>query len=481
MESSSRSAPTTTSAPSTTSKMRKNASGARTDPGWQHGLDLHDRKVKCKFCNSVCSVGIFIFKHHLARTRNNVAPCDKVPENIRLEFCRLLEENDMVTKKKRGAFSTSEDDEVYEKQARGNNLENNVTKKGKVQSTMNSIFKKEERERVSQQIARSRLICLFKEFTKGKELLRPGATRFATSYLTLGRLFELKSALISFFASKKWLSTNYARTDTGKDVEDIVMDTAGFWSSVITCLRAVKPLMKVLRLVDSDSKPAMGFIYQAIVNAKKEIKANFKDIQTRYGPFYDIIDDRWYNQMNRAQHVAGYYLNPQMQYSDDFENNGWIKSGLYMCLERICGADENLAKTIDCQFDQFTNARGLFGLNVHSKKRNRLQQQKMNDLVYVMYNLKLNGRDENKGKGHDGLETLNLDDVSFDDEWITEEPSSNHDVNDDDDFLERAIRDQLRADDRRDLGQDILDLEEEDDLDAQFVMLDKIKWYLCCD
>ncbi|XP_042753095.1 uncharacterized protein LOC111905885 [Lactuca sativa] len=244
-----------------------------------------------------------------------------------------------------------------------------------------------------------------------------------------------------------------------------------------------------------------------------------------YGPIYDIIDDRWYNQMNKAQHVAGYYLNPKMQYIDDFENNGWIKSGLYIYLERMCGANENLAKTTDCQFDQFTNARGIFGLNVakltrkekspvdwwdsfgddtselkifamrilsltcsssgcernwsafemvHSKTRNRLQQQKMNDLVYVMYNLKLNGRDENKGKRHDGLETLNLDDVSSNDEWITEEPSSNHDVNDDDDdFFERAIRDQLReCSDRTDLREDILDLEEEDDLDAQFVMLD---------
>nr|KAJ0193842.1 hypothetical protein LSAT_V11C800393370 [Lactuca sativa] len=69
---------------------------------------------------------------------------------------------------------------------------------------------------------------------------------------------------------------------------------------------------------------------------------------------------------------------------------------------------------------------------VHSKRSNQLQQQKMNDLVYVMYNLKLNGIDENKGKGHDGLETLNLDDVSFDDEWITKEPSSNHDDRDPD-------------------------------------------------
>lgn len=128
---------------------------------------------------------------------------------------------------------------------------------------------------------------------------------------------------------------------------------------------------------------------------------------------------------------------------------------------------------------------------VHSKRRNRLHQEKMNDLVYVMYNLKLEGRDEKKGKEHDELETLNLDDVSSDDEWIIEEESSNNDANEesmshfdgasssrsqahdgggDDDFLERAIRDQLRSGDGRDLGGDIL--EEENDIDAEFVMLD---------
>ncbi|XP_023731398.1 uncharacterized protein LOC111879161 [Lactuca sativa] len=306
------------------------------------------------------------------------------------------------------------------------------------------------------------------------------------------------------FASKKWLSTNYAGIDAGKNVEDIIMDHLGFWPSVVTCLKAAGPLMKVLRLVDSDSKPAMGFIYQAM---------------TRYEPIHEIINERWYNQLNRALHVAGYFLNPMMQYSSDFENTGWIKGGLYMCLERMCGDDENLAKTIHCQFDQFTNARGLFGFNVakltrkektpvdwwdsygadtpelrnfamrilsltcsssgcernwsafemvHSKRRNRLHQQKMNEFVYVMYNLKLNGKEEKKGKEHDqtGLETLNLDDVSSDDEWIIEEESSNQYVDEewinpldgssssrpqvsnrseDDEFLERAIRDQLRA------------------------------------
>ena len=52
----------------------------------------------------------------------------------------------------------------------------------------------------------------------------------------------------------------------------------------------------------------------------------------------------------------------------------------------------------------------------------------MNDLVYVMYNLKLTRKEEKKGKVCDvaGLDTLDLDDVSSDDEWITEEETFNH-------------------------------------------------------
>nr|GEU74480.1 hypothetical protein [Tanacetum cinerariifolium] len=124
------------------------------------------------------------------------------------------------------------------------------------------------------------------EFTKGKELLRPGTTRFATSYLTLGRLHEQK----------------------------------GFWGSVSTCLLAAIPLIKVLRMVDSDFTPAMGFIYQAMKKAKEEIKSNYKSVQSRYEPIINISDARWDNQLNRPLHVAGYFLNPRMQYSPDFKD-----------------------------------------------------------------------------------------------------------------------------------------------------------------
>lgn len=57
---------------------------------------------------------------------------------------------------------------------------------------------------------------------------------------------------------------------------------------------------------------------------------------------------------------------------------------------------------------------------VHTKRRNRLHQNKMNDLVFVMYNMKLRERQMRK----DVKATLGLDDIESDDEWITEKGRS---------------------------------------------------------
>ena len=57
----------------------------------------------------------------------------------------------------------------------------------------------------------------------------------------------------------------------------------------------------------------------------------------------------------------------------------------------------------------------------------------MNDLVYVMYNLKLSKKEENYVKRIEAkyldLETLNFDDVGSDDEWITEEDTTHRNAN----------------------------------------------------
>jgi len=70
---------------------------------------------------------------------------------------------------------------------------------------------------------------------------------------------------------------NITRREKGLNV---VLDSR-FWKNVSTCLKIVAPLMVVLRLVDSDTKPAMGFIYVEMDSAKEKIKSNFHNIKKR--------------------------------------------------------------------------------------------------------------------------------------------------------------------------------------------------------
>lgn len=125
------------------------------------------------------------------------------------------------------------------------------------------------------------LVNWMKEFTKGKELVRPAITRFATSFLTLRRLYELKGELIGLFTSDKWKDSVYAKKQKGIQVCNIIFDGQNFWINVELCLKIASPIIKVLRMVDSDAKPAMGYLYKAIEVAKQEIQKNLRNTKKR--------------------------------------------------------------------------------------------------------------------------------------------------------------------------------------------------------
>ena len=57
---------------------------------------------------------------------------------------------------------------------------------------------------------------------------------------------------------------------------------------------------------------------------------------------------------------------------------------------------------------------------VHSKRRNRLAQQKLNALVFVKYNLQLEMRQRIREERGDTYDPICLSDIESDDEWIAE-------------------------------------------------------------
>lgn len=119
--------------------------------------------------------------------------------------------------------------------------------------------------------SRASLIPRLQHFTNGIDLVKQGITCCATSYLTLGCIHENEGALRRMFTSKEWKSSQLAKTSNGKYVEDVVLDT-GFWENVMICFKSAHPLVEVLCLVSSIDEPATGSIYEALEQAKEEIR-----------------------------------------------------------------------------------------------------------------------------------------------------------------------------------------------------------------
>ncbi|CAI9266545.1 unnamed protein product [Lactuca saligna] len=62
-----------------------------------------------------------------------------------------------------------------------------------------------------------------------------------------------------------------------------------FWRNVLYALKLIGPLVEVLRLVDGEKYPAMGYIYDVVDMAKEAIRDSFSNADD-YKTTFQIID-----------------------------------------------------------------------------------------------------------------------------------------------------------------------------------------------
>ncbi|CAN6248725.1 unnamed protein product [Urochloa humidicola] len=319
-----------------------------------------------------------------------------------------------------------------------------------------------------------RILSLMREKTGGSDLVRPAATRFATSFLTLKSLHKHKDALKALFHTEEWSANKLSKTTAGDNVHKLVFSIE-FWNSVEDCLRASAPLLIVLRVVDGDERPAMPEVTALMNHAKEKIKLSFA-ITTKK-PLLDkilkIIEKRWEKQMDHPLYGAALYLNPGKLHPLIRDNKDEIVGQLRGSFLDVLGKmveDEELRDKIDAQSldyealrgDAFSNkmakqnleklspldwwrsyggraveiqrfARRIVSLCasssgcernwstfefIHTKKRNRLLHKRLNAIVFVSYNRKMKTRfqirREKKGKSFDPLV---VDQFDWDNEW----------------------------------------------------------------
>ncbi|WOL07485.1 hypothetical protein Cni_G16227 [Canna indica] len=178
-----------------------------------------------------------------------------------------------------------------------------------------------------------------------------GVTRFTTAYLTLNCLNDNKVALMSMFSSKDW---------------------------------------------KSNGKPAMGFIYEGMSSAKERMKSDDADIKHR---LYNCMGSLVLDQTKRNKISVQL---PNFHYARGLFGMDTAKSSRKTMLHAEwwdfygdgCPELKKFAirvLSLTCSSSGYEHNWSAFEM-VHTKKRNCLHQKKMNDLVYVMYTLKLKSK-----------------------------------------------------------------------------------------
>ncbi|XP_031503572.1 uncharacterized protein LOC116266472 [Nymphaea colorata] len=281
------------------------------------------------------------------------------------------------------------------------------------------------------------VLNLMRKFTGGKELIRPKVSKFAANFLSLRAMVVHEDCLKHMFSHSDWMTSIYSKRPDGQAVKSLVyLDR--FWKAAHEAINLAEPLMKVLRIVDGDM-PAMGYIFEGIERAKLLIKAYYKGIEEKYVPIWEIIDRRWCMHQHSPLHAAAAFLNPSIFYNTNFKIDPKMRNGFNEAMLKMVNEDGDKME-LTKEIPLYINSLGALGNdfaimgrtlnppgdwwatygyevpilqrmamrilnqpcnsywciwnwnifeNVQTKKRNKLEQEKFNDLVFVHCNLRL--------------------------------------------------------------------------------------------
>ncbi|KAJ4719983.1 HAT transposon superfamily [Melia azedarach] len=280
------------------------------------------------------------------------------------------------------------------------------------------------------------VLNLVRRYTYGNDIVEPGITRSATNFTTLKRMIALKHNLQNMVTSQEWMDCPHSKKPGGLEMLDIVSNQS-FWSSSGLIVRLTNPLLRLLRIIGSERRPAIGYVYAGMYRVKDAIKKEL-DKRDEYVVYWNIIDHWWEQQWRLPLHVAGFFLNPKFFYSIEGDIHNEIVSGMFDCIERFV-PDTKVQDKIIKEINSYKNSVGDFGrkMAIRAKDtllpaewwstyggscpnlarlatrilsqtcsstvykrtriafdqiydtRNCLERQRLNDLVFVQYNLQL--------------------------------------------------------------------------------------------
>ncbi|KAK1591967.1 hypothetical protein Q3G72_016861 [Acer saccharum] len=271
------------------------------------------------------------------------------------------------------------------------------------------------------------------------------------------------------FQSNMWTSSRSSKSDEGKEVERIVSNAA-FWKKALYVLKSVNPITQVLQKVDTGKSLSVPYIYNEMYRAKLAIKSIHGDDVHKYGPFWNVIDNHWNLLIHHPLYVAAYFLNPSYRYHPQFVAHAEVVRGLNECIVRL---EPDSVRRISAmsQISDYSSAKADFGTElaistrtelgpaawwqqhgisglelqhiavrilsqtcssigcehnwsiydqVRSQRHSRVAQKRIDDLIYVHYNLRLRECHIKKKSDDDSITLDNALQAQLLDDWIVD-------------------------------------------------------------
>ncbi|XP_052110180.1 uncharacterized protein LOC107465083 [Arachis duranensis] len=246
-----------------------------------------------------------------------------------------------------------------------------------------------------------------------REIVRPGATRFATVFLTLMSIFERKSELQQLVVDTHFTGHKLGRSANGRAVSAIILDNK-FWDDCFIVCQIVSPLIKLLRFVDADDKPSLGIVYEGMLRESPDVIRALLDLVTLHCKVNNLDSVEAMKEIHLYSDRKESFDRPEaVPAAKKLQPDDWWRlfGSSAPCLQKITvrilsqasassGCERNLSL-----FDQ-----------IHTIRRNKLEHDRLSDIVYVTYNLRFKSRKQKSQ--YDPIDIETIDKVDF---WVTEE------------------------------------------------------------
>ncbi|CAN6854292.1 unnamed protein product [Brassica oleracea] len=125
--------------------------------------------------------------------------------------------------------------------------------------------------------------------------------------------------------------SKFLKTEKARYVKAVVLDE-NMWEHCLLIVRIMAPMIRLLRVCDTDEKPSLPYVYEGMYRVHIWEKRSCINLR--------IIKNRWDRMLRHDFHAAAYFLNPAFMYDqENFSGKPEILRAMLNLMEKQKGSD----------------------------------------------------------------------------------------------------------------------------------------------